>query len=258
MNERESSDRFGYEWHNYPEIFPDYEKQFLRWTAPLGPEDWRGKSFLDAGCGMGRNSFWPMRYGAVSGTAIDLDQRSLVVPKRSLSAFPSMRIERVSVYDLPYRDAFDIAFSIGVVHHLEDPERALRAITNAVKPGGKVLIWVYGRENNEWIVTYLDPLRIALFSRLPIGLVHVLSWGPAAALWVILRMGLIRIEYFRMIRHFRFRHLRAMVFDQMLPLIANYWPRATVQAMMENAGLRDVTLTWINGVSWSAVGTRPS
>ena len=37
-----SPDRFGYEWHNYSELRPEYEEQFRRWTAPLKPEDWRG------------------------------------------------------------------------------------------------------------------------------------------------------------------------------------------------------------------------
>jgi hypothetical protein len=53
-----------------------------------------------------------------------------------------------------------------------------------------VLIWVYGREGNRWLVTLLDPLRRALFSRLPITLVHHLSLYPAAALWLTLRLGL--------------------------------------------------------------------
>jgi SAM-dependent methyltransferase len=56
MKKRESSERFGSEWQNYPEILPEYEERFRRWTAPLESADWREKSFLDAGCGMGRNS----------------------------------------------------------------------------------------------------------------------------------------------------------------------------------------------------------
>jgi hypothetical protein len=51
----------------------------------------------------------------------------------------------------------------------------------AAKPGGRVLIWVYGAENNGWIVNLLTPLRQALFSRLPIGFVHHLSLYPSAA-----------------------------------------------------------------------------
>jgi len=34
-----SPDRFGYEWHNYSELRPEYEEQFRRWTAHLKPED---------------------------------------------------------------------------------------------------------------------------------------------------------------------------------------------------------------------------
>ena len=44
----------------------------------------------------------------------------------------------------------------------------------------------------------------------------------------------------------------------MLPRIAHYWPRETVARMMEGAGLEDVKLAWVNQMSWSAIGTRPT
>ncbi len=184
-----SPDRFGYEWERYSEIRPEYEEQFRRWTVHLEPEDWRGLRFIDVGCGMGRNSLWPMRYGAAGGLAIDVDARSLAAARRNLAEFPQLTVRELSAYDIAaveedaQQDAalggFDIAFSIGVIHHLEFPEAAVRAMAKAVKPGGRVLIWVYGRENNGWIVRLLDPLRKALFSRLPIALVHHLALYPA-------------------------------------------------------------------------------
>ena len=67
-------------------------------------------------------------------------------------------------------------------------------------------------------------MRRALFSRLPIGLVHHLALYPTALLWAGLRFGAGQTEYFRLIRGVTFRHLRSIVFDQMLPKIANYWP----------------------------------
>jgi SAM-dependent methyltransferase len=252
-----SADRFGYEWDSYAEILPGHEEQFRRWTAPLSPQDWQDKEFLDVGCGMGRNSFWPLQYGAAGGVAVDVDERSLESARRNLKSFPTMQVMRASVYDLPFEDRFDLAFSIGVIHHLEQPERALEKMARAVKPGGRVLIWVYGRENNRWLVSVLNPLRRMLFSRLPIGLTHHLSLYPAALVWVLLRLGMRPIEYFRLIAKFDFPHLRAIVFDQMLPRIAHYWPRETVANMMTAAGLEDVRLIWVNEMSWSAVGTRP-
>src|SRR6516162_5061547 len=149
---------------------------------------------------MGRNSYWPLKYGATGGVAVDIDQRSLESARRNLKRFPRVQVMRASVYDLPFEDRFDLAFSIGVIHHLEHPVRALEVMVRAVKPGGRVLIWVYGRENNRWLI---------------------------------------------------------FVFDQLLPRIANYWPRETVERMMAEAGLEAVKLTWVNQMSWSAIGTRP-
>ncbi len=252
-----SPDRFGYEWGAYSEILPEYEEQFRRWTAPLAREEWRGKSFLDVGCGMGRNSFWPMTYGARDGVAVDIDERSLAAARRNLAAFPAA-VMRSSAYDLPFADHFDIAFSIGVIHHLDDPPRAMRRLVRAVKPGGQVLIWVYAREGNGWLLWLLDPLRRALFSRLPIAAVHHLSLYPAGLLWLFLRLAPRPTDYFRLVSGFSFRHLRSIVFDQMLPKIAHYWPREAVTALMEEAGLEDVRLAFVNRMSWSAICRKPS
>jgi SAM-dependent methyltransferase len=253
-----SPDRFGYEWHTYSEVRPEYEEQFRRWTAHLKPEDWRGLTFLDVGCGMGRNSYWPMTYGAAGGLAIDVDDRSLAAARRTLARFANVSVEKRSAYDIGLKDEFDLVYSIGVIHHLEHPELALANMVAAAKAGGRVLIWVYGLENNRWVVAILDPLRKALFSRLPIGLVHHLALYPAALLWVMLQLGFGRIAYLRLLRSFSFRHLRSIVFDQMLPKIARYWPRETVERMMREQGLSDVRLIWVNEMSWSAIGTKPA
>jgi len=254
---RGSPDRFGYEWNAYAEILPQYEEQFRGWTVHLAPEDWRGKTFLDVGCGMGRNSVWPMTYGAREGCAVDVDERSLASAHRNLARFPAVEVARASAYALPFIDRFDIAFAIGVIHHLEEPERALRRMVHAVKPGGKVLIWVYGQEGNRWLVTLLDPLRRTLFSRLPVSFVHHLSLYPAVLLWFLLRLGLRPVKYFELLTRLGFSHLRSIVFDQMLPRIAHYWPRETVIALMKTAGLEDIRIAQVNAMSWSAIGTRP-
>jgi SAM-dependent methyltransferase len=252
-----SPDRFGYEWHHYSEILTDHEEQFRRWTVHLAPGDWRGKTVLDVGCGTGRNSFWPMTYGAAGGKAIDVDQASLAVARRNLGRFPTVTVEEKSAYDIGEVEAYDIVFSIGVIHHLQFPERALAEMMRAAKPGGSVLIWVYGYENNEWIVRFFNPLRKVLFSRLPIGLVHHVSLYPAAALWIALRLGFGRIRYFDLLRRIGFSHLRSIVFDQMLPNIAHYWRRAQVAELLVAAGLTEVKALWVNEMSWSAIGTKP-
>jgi 2-polyprenyl-3-methyl-5-hydroxy-6-metoxy-1,4-benzoquinol methylase len=252
-----SPERFGYEWSNYAEMLPEYEEQFRGWTPSMQPEEWRGVSFVDAGCGMGRNSYWPMRYGAARGLSIDVDHRSLDSARRTLAPYPDATVRELSIYDLEASGDYDVVFSIGVIHHLEHPDAALRAMTAAAKPGGRVLIWVYGLENNRWIVYLLTPIRKLLLSRLPPGLVHHASLYPSALLWTLLHLGCGRIQYFRLLRRLSFRHLRSIVFDQMLPKIAHYWSKTEVHQLMQRAGLADIQLNWVNEMSWAADGRRP-
>jgi SAM-dependent methyltransferase len=67
LNPKDSYHRFGYEWKRYAEILDIYETQFRGWLPFLTPEEWKGKAFLDVGCGMGRNSYWPMAFWAACG-----------------------------------------------------------------------------------------------------------------------------------------------------------------------------------------------
>jgi SAM-dependent methyltransferase len=252
-----SPDRFGYEWKTYSEMIPEYEEQFCGWTSHIPPGQWRDKTILDVGCGMGRNTYWPLTYGAKESVSIDVDSNSLASARRTLERFPQATVREMSAYDIAFTDYFDIVYSIGVIHHLEHPGLALRQMVKAAKPGGCVLIWVYGRENNEWIVKLVGPVRKALFCWLPIRIVHHISLYPAVLLWLALRSGFGKIQYFRLIRKMKFFHIRSIVFDQMLPIIANYWPREEVEQLMREAGLLNVRLAWVNQMSWAAIGIKP-
>ena len=254
-----SPDRFGYSWGQFNDLTEHQEQQFRRWTCHLDPEtDWMGKRFLDVGCGAGRNSFWAMKYGAAGGKAIDVDATSLSAARKNLKQIPAVEIGFESAYGIEEVDAYDITFSIGVIHHLEHPELALSKMAAATRPGGKILIWVYGRENMEFYVAVLNPLRKLLFGRLPVRFVRLLAFLPAAALWLLLRTKIMKLEYFRLLSTFPFRHLHHIVFDQMLPKIANYWRKDEVYQLMADQGLVDIQLQWVNEMSWSAIGTKPA
>ena len=72
----------------------------------------------------------------MAGCAVDFDARTLSVAKENLKKYPNCAIEYRSIYYLPHQDEFDIAFSIGVVHHLVEPKAAVRRLrTNRAGPG---------------------------------------------------------------------------------------------------------------------------
>ena len=64
-------------------------------------------------------------------------------------------------------------------------------------------------------------------------------------------MRMLHLEYYRLLRRFSFTHLRAVVFNQMIPRIAHYWPRESVESLCRSAKLENIH-------SWSACGQKRS
>jgi len=252
-----SPERFGHSWNIFSEILPVHEEQFLRWTSGFDKVNWTGKRFLDVGCGIGRNSWWPLTYGAASCLSIDVDERTLAAARSNLSEYETAIVENRSAYEVNESDLFDIAFSIGVIHHLDDPLAAVRQMQQAVRPGGTVLVWLYGYENNEWLVRFFDPARRFLFSKMPLSLVYFLSLPATALLWLLLKARIGKTEYMRLIRTFSFRHLRAIVYDHMIPKIAKYYTEHEAVELLQQAGLEDVRAHWVNEMSWTVIGSKP-
>ena len=59
-----------------------------------------------------------------------------------------------------------------------------------------------------------------------------------------------------LIRKFSFHHLRSIVFDQMLPKIANYYKEDEAKDLMKSVGLVDVETNWVNEMSWAVIGKK--
>src|SRR3989338_9531660 len=253
-----SQHRFGYEWDRYSRMTSDYEPQFRNWTHPMTPEDWKGLRVLDAGCGMGRNSYWPMRWGAASVTAFDYDERSVARAQETLKEFKNARVLFSSIYDIKWKNEFDVAFAIGVIHHLAEPRRAVSRLADSLKPGGKLLIWVYSYEGNEWIVRYVDPVRKIITSKLPPVLVHALSYFCSVPVYLFVKITRGPSAYLRQLSTFDFWHIHSIVFDQLIPDIAHYWRREEVRSLAEGGGsLADIRVEETpKGTGWILRATK--
>lgn len=248
--------RFGFEWERYSAIKPyeqHYRQQFLNWVHPLTPADFKNKTILDAGCGMGRNSYWPLVWGAESVVAFDADERSTTAAQANLASFPNARVEVHDIYHLPWKNTFDLAFSIGVIHHLPDPPAAIQALKQTLKPGGQLLIWVYGRVGYEKILPALQFVRQHITSKLPPTLLHLLTYVVSLPLYAVWQLVPPQRPYFRELAGYRFSHFHSILFDQLLPPIARYYSQAEAHALL--AGFREVIITPPpNGNGWIVRG----
>ena len=59
----------------------------------------KDKTVFDAGCGMGRNSYYALKYGAKSVVGIDNDKKSVNAARKNLNNFENAEIKKVSIYE---------------------------------------------------------------------------------------------------------------------------------------------------------------
>ena len=250
-----SYNRFGYEWTKYSRIIPLYEEQFKAWIQPLTPRDFKGLRVLDGGCGTGRNSLWPANYGALEVVAFDVDPRSVAVARKNLAGSANAKVCEHSLYDIPFTNEFDLAFSIGVIHHLADPRKAVSNLVKAVKPGGRVLLWVYGREGSSFVKTLVNAAR-KVCCRLPLAALNVLTRPLSFLWWSYIKIFPQRHPYHALLKSAPFWHIHSILFDQLLPEIANYWTRIEAVALFDDLPVDVEHVTWVNKGSWTVVARK--
>jgi SAM-dependent methyltransferase len=267
-------DGFGYEWATANPLIHNKRftsaETFLDFIAPVSETHFRGEVVLDAGCGTGRFSMLAQSFGAKLVVGVDLGS-SVDVAFTNTRKLRNVLIVQADLFELPLRQAFDYAFSVGVLHHTRDPADAFGAVLSKVKAGGSISAWIYGREGNGWVISVLNPIRRHLTSRLPHRVLLVLSYFLTALLYLPLelvyrpvgnnpRLGgckrfLFYFDYLYFMSQFGF-HEQAVgiVFDQLVPTIAEYIPRDEFQQWFDANGLEDVTISSRAGNSWRGFG----
>lgn len=107
-------------------------------------------SILDAGCGTG---FISQLYPNFDITGIDISDGML---QRN-----PYKWEKASVYETGFEtNSFDWVIARGLLHHLEDPRKAMKELTRVLKPGGKFVCY----ETNQSALTTI-PRYIATFTK---------------------------------------------------------------------------------------------
>jgi SAM-dependent methyltransferase len=144
------ADSFGFQWQRYARTQLDdaqsqeSEKDFHRKTG-LTPEDIKGKLVLDVGCGMGRYADIATRWGA-RVVGIDLSAAAEVAA-RNLAGREFVALQ-ADAFALPFAaGSFDYIYSIGVLHHTPNCERAVKNLPQYLKPRGVLAVWLYSAYN---------------------------------------------------------------------------------------------------------------
>jgi SAM-dependent methyltransferase len=155
---------FGLQWNRYEVAHDDEDRATFQAKTGVSPADLDGLRVLDAGCGGGRYS---RLAGEAGAEVVGVDHTPAVEKAAELCR----RLARVSFLQadlkrLPLEEAsFDFAFSIGVMHHDADTRAVFDAVAKMVRPGGRLSVWLYRR--NQWWQEALNNLLRRRTTRMP-------------------------------------------------------------------------------------------
>jgi uncharacterized protein YbaR (Trm112 family)/ubiquinone/menaquinone biosynthesis C-methylase UbiE len=183
---------FGFEWKQFSTVQLDSvsgsaesEPGFSAKTG-LAEHDVKGLLVLDAGVGAGRYADVVSRWG---GEVIGVDLTEAVDAAFShIGSRPGVHLIQADLFALPIRvGVFDVAYSIGVLHHTPDPHKAFQCVSSMIKPGGRLAVYLYPALG---VARHFSDAIRKVTTRLPTRLMFWLS-AVAIPLYYVYRLPLL-------------------------------------------------------------------
>ena len=269
MSEKESRitiAAFGKQWTRFTENEGYYASRDI-WRKIVGPllpdEAFVGARVADIGSGTGRFANILIDVGAAEVVAIEPSDGFRTLQKNLAHRGSLVRLLNVRGDQIPddVRD-LDWVVSIGVLHHIPEPAPVVAAAYRTLKPGGRILIWLYGREGNAAYLLWAIPLR-RLTTALPLPLLRAVSWGLTAplsayaALCAWARFLPLARYMTETIARLDWKTRMLVIYDQLAPQCAKYYRADEAKSLLADAGFVDVKLYHRDGYSWTVTATKP-
>ncbi len=263
---------FGEEWtsfHGFSET--DIKVSGDKYFDIITPEMLSSQStVIDIGCGSGRFiKYLNGRYKKIIGMD---PSAAIFAADELLGKNDSIELVQASTDNIPYPDGhFDFGYSLGVLHHIPDTQKALSDSVKKIKPGGYFLLYLYYSLDNRsilfkllfhlsnairWVVSKL-PAKIKKFV---CDVLAVVFYMPFVALCRLLKLIGVKEKTRRYIplqayEDQSFYIIRNDSLDRFGTPLEQRFSKKEMQIMMEKAGLTDIVFSDIIPY-WHAVGRR--
>lgn len=148
-----------------PAVYEQRESNYYRTELPADayrpdPSALRGRRVLDGGCGPGRLTRVAAEAKADLVVGLDFGDH-IERAARYCAGLDNVDFVQGSVLEPPFLPgSFDIAFSLGVLHHTPDPRRGCLELARLLGPGGVLSVWVYPPE--YWCGAIRGPVNRAM------------------------------------------------------------------------------------------------
>ncbi len=261
---------FGREWQRFDqtgisqdELLRIFGQYFAIFPWESLPRDATG---FDAGCGSGR---WAALVAPRVGHlhCVDASSEALAIAQKNLISLSNVSFHVAALDAMPLSDGgMDFGYSLGVIHHLPDPQAGLAACVKKLKPRAPMLIYIYYAFDNRpaWfrLLWHASNLLRRSISKAPFRLKSAIAEFIAAFVYWPLARGARLFERLgcnvanwplSTYRWHSYYIMRTDALDRFGTRLEHRMTQAKIKAVMEEAGLRDIRFS--DSVPfWCAVG----
>jgi SAM-dependent methyltransferase/uncharacterized protein YbaR (Trm112 family) len=262
---------FDDEWHRFRDVGTADQSQIFDLYFDLVPASCFASELivLDAGSGAGR---WAYQVAQRGPRVIAIDVGRSVEVARANTPPDRVACIQADVSALPFAPgAVDWAYSLGVLHHTESPERGLANIVSAVRPGGIVLLYLYYALDRRGLafraLYHLVDLVRRVLSRQPRAVTRAVAtvvatsvyWPLARSAALLERVGAgslaarLPLSFYR---HLSFATMQNDSLDRFGTRLERRYSQAQMITLMRRAGLVDPIISasppWWHGTARKA------
>ena len=169
---------FGDEWEKFNQIELDKKELSKIFQDYFFLNPWKKNgstsSGIDLGCGTGR---WAQFVApkVKKLTVVDASEKSLLVAKKTLLKNKNVKFKQEDLTNISFKNnTFDFGYSLGVLHHIPEIEKAILEIYRILKPNSGLLLYLYYSFENEplwyrslWFVSNIFRKLICKLPKIP-------------------------------------------------------------------------------------------
>lgn len=258
QNANKTMQSFGYEWKYFSKEYKIYPSQFEHWIHPIKKSQLKGKTVLDIGCGTGIHSRILESYGA-RVISVDISMAVDVVYQKSKGK--NIAVVQADIADLPLKTKkFDYVFSIGSLHHMDDPKKGILSVKSALKKDGIFFLKVYSKEGNWFTMKIIEGIVKKVTLALPFWLLNflcfVLVFPFSFIIWLFVFLGKISKSlrnlsfhnYFLAISGYSFMHKQNILFDILSAPVVHYYSGKEIKSLLNGMIIKSMlgseVLSW--------------
>lgn len=264
--QEKTQSRFGWQWQHFARMSSVFREDLERYLGSFRPGFFEGKVGLDVGCGFGRHAYYLSQQGAEI-VGVDFS-RAIDAASKNLRECENVHLVQADLYRLPFPpQTFDFIYSIGVLHHLPEPEAGFRALLPLLKPGGSIMIWVYSSARRG-INSALEMVR-RVTTKLPTHALSATSYAAGAIdyggfvlpykllrslPWVGSAVDRVAWERVKLYSRYPFDVICADWFDRLAAPARAYYDDVTLHRWLAEAGLSHPQVSPTGLYGWRAYG----